>query len=129
MSLEVELITENAEEVKAAFERFGPALESSLFQAYERAAMSEEKNLKATIGFSDRTGRLRRSLYVVAVRYPLGLEFGSHLGYAVYVAMGHGTWLGGWWVQYLSEAVPRVLEAINSALERLTRKFSQEGEV
>lgn len=127
MSIEVELVMENNEDVKRALSEFGPELESELFGSYERLAMQEEKMLKSTTGFKDVTGRLRRSLFVVASRFPLGIEFGSYLSYSYYVAMGHGTWFGGWWVDYLSQAVPRVVDAVEKVLERLVGKYNAKG--
>jgi len=122
--LELELKIENLEEFKQAINKFGPMLKEELYSGFQRIASKEERYLKATTGFRDRTGHLRRSLYVLATYNPLGLELGALAKYAVYVAQGHGTWRGNFWRTYLHEMTPRVAEALDRTIKRLVKKFN-----
>lgn len=125
MTLDLTIEIENAEQVKAALKQFPSMLKEDLYRGFQRIANKEEKILKSTGGFSDRTGRLRRSLYVTATYIPLGLEMGSLARYAVYVAKGHGTWAGNWWNTYLKGMGPRVAEQVARVLKRVVDKFNK----
>jgi len=119
---------ENLEEVQGRMKNFSRQLEFRLYDSLLLTAEREEKILKSTPGFRDVTGHLRRSLYVTAVLNPIGIEMGSFASYAAYTAYPHGTWSGGWWDEYISGAVPRILDSIDRAVERLSREFNEEGE-
>lgn len=126
-TVDFEIELENVEEVKAFFRRFGDKMDFAIYDSLMITANKEERILKGTMGFSDKTGHLRRSLFVTAVLNPLGIEMGSYAKYAPYVAYGHGTWIGGFWDDYVMEAVPRILDSIDRSLNRLIREADQEG--
>lgn len=125
MSLEITFKIENVEEVKRALDRFPVMFKNEMFRGFQRIASKEEKMLKGTSGFQDRTGHLRRSLFVTAMYKPLGLEMGSTSRYAGYVAKGHGTWKGNWWNMYIKDMTPRVVEGISRVLKRLVNKWNK----
>jgi len=124
--LELEINIENVEEFKKALEQFGLMFKNEMYSGFQRITNKEEKILKSTGGFQDRTGSLRRSLFVTATYNPLGMEMGSMSKYAVYVADGHGSWLGNWWKTYLIGMIPRVVEDVEKVLKRLVDKFNRE---
>jgi len=124
-NVELELKIENLEEFKQAIKSFSPMLKEGLYSGFQRIANKEEKILKSTAGFQDRTGHLRRSLYVLATYNPLGLEIGALAKYAYWVAFGHGTWRGNWWNSYLREMAPRVAEGVLGVLERTVKRFNK----
>lgn len=132
MSLEFDIELENAEEVQRTLENIPAKMKFSLFDSMMILAQREENLFKATTGFRDRTGHLRRSLFVTAVLDPLGIEIGAIARYAPYVAFPHGTWLGGFWENYLVEGVPRMLDFIEQSLKRFADRFNiehkEEGE-
>ena len=127
--LELEINIENVEEFKKALEQFGLMFKNEMYEGFQRIANKEEKILKSTGGFQDRTGSLRRSLFVTATYNPLGMEMGSMSKYAIYTAEGHGTWKGSWWNSYLNGMVPRVVEEVEKVLKRLVNKFNREVEL
>ena len=124
--LELTIEIENAEEFKQALERFGVMFKTEMYSGFQRIANKEERILKSTGGFEDRTGRLRRSLFVVATYKPLGLEMGSTSNYAIYTARGHGTWMGSWWNTYIKGMTVRVVEGVERLLKRLVDKYNRE---
>jgi hypothetical protein len=124
--LELTIEVDNIEEFKAALNKFGVMFKNEMYSGFQRIANKEEKKLKSTGGFKDRTGHLRRSLFATATYNPLGLEMGSMSKYAIYVAEGHGTWKGNWWNTYLRGMVPRVVEGVTYLLQRLVNKFNRE---
>ena len=126
--LELEINIENVEEFKKALEQFGLMFKNEMYSGFQRIASKEDKILKSTGGFQDRTGRSRRSLFVVATYNPLGLEMGSFLPHMKYLADGHGSWIGNWWKGYLIGMVPRVVEDVEKVLKRLVNKFNKEVE-
>lgn len=122
--IDFEIHVDNLEEFKAALEAFPPMLQNDLYAGFQRIAAREEKILKGTAGFRDRTGRSRRSLYVVATWRPLGIEMGSWLPHMKWLAEGHGTWEGNWWAQFLRDMTPRVVESLQSLLKRVVDKYN-----
>ena len=125
-TVDFDIEIENLDEVKNVFKQFSREMVFRLFDSFGLTANREEKILKSTIGFRDRTGRLRRDLFVTAVLNPLGIEMGTHTPYAGYVAFGHGTWRGGFWDEYIMGAVPRILDSIDRVVRRLTKEYSTE---
>jgi len=123
--LELTLEIENLKEFKEAIDRFRPMLKNDLYTGFQRVAAKEDRILKGTTGFQDRTGHLRRTLYVLATFRPLGLEIGALAKYAYWVAMGHGTWKGNWWNTYLREMAPRVADALSKILDRIVKKYNR----
>jgi len=123
--LELTLEIENLVEFKTALNEFRPMLKDMLYRSFQRTANKEEQFLKSTAGFQDRTGHLRKSLYVLATFNPLGLELGALAKYAIYVAEGHGTWRGNWWRTYIRKMTPRVAQSVSDALKRVVRKFNR----
>ena len=123
--LELEIKIENIEEFKQALRQFPYMFKEEMYSGFQRIASKEERILKSTGGFQDRTGRLRRSLFATATYRPLGLEMGSYSKYARYVAEGHGTWRGNWWNTYIKGMTPRVVEGVSRVLKRLVRKFNK----
>ena len=124
--LELTIEIENVEEFKKAIDRFGIMFKTEMYDGFQRIANKEDKILKSTGGFEDRTGKLRRSLFVTATYNPLGMEMGSMSKYAVYVAEGHGTWRGNWWNTYIKGMTIRVVEDVERVLKRLVDKFNRE---
>ena len=125
MSVELEITLENKEQVKAALTQFPMELKQSVYTRFQRVANREEKILKSTTGFKDRTGHLRRSLAVVARWNPLSLEMGAYAWYAKYVAHGHGTWVGNWWNTYIRELMNRLPDDISQAVDRAVKAFNR----
>jgi len=125
MNVELTIKIENAEEFRAAIKKFGPEMKDGLYRGFQRIASKEERILKSTGGFRDRTGHLRKSLYVLATYKPLGLEMGALAKYAYWVAEGHGTWKGNFWNTYLREMTPRVVEGVLRVLKRIVNKLNK----
>jgi hypothetical protein len=125
--LEVDIKIINLDEVKRALKTFGVDMQNELLNALQPIASEEEKFLKSTSGFRDRTGHLRRSMYVTVLYNPPGIEVGVTSNYAVYVAMGHGSWRGNWWLTYLHSAVPRIIDGFEKAVNRMAVKFNRGG--
>lgn len=124
--LEFTIEIENVEEVKKALDQFPIMFKREMYSGFQRIANKEERILKSTGGFDDRSGHLRRSLFVTATYNPLGIEMGSFAKYAKYVAEGHGTWRGNWWNTYLKGMTVRVVEEFERLLNRLVNKFNRE---
>lgn len=123
--LEMSIEIENIPEFKKAINDFGPMLKEDMYRSFQRTASKEDRILKSTSGFKDRTGRSRRSLFVTATWKPLGLEMGSFLPHMKYLAEGHGTWKGNWWATYLRGMTVRVVEDVSRALKRLVTKYNK----
>jgi len=124
--VELTIEIENIEEFKHAIDKFGYMFKEDMYSGFQRMANKEERILKSTSGFQDRTGHLRRSLFVTATYNPLGLEMGTYSKYAKYVAEGHGTWRGNWWNTYIKGMTIRVVEGTERLLRRLVEKFNRE---
>lgn len=125
MSVDIEFRVENAEEVKKALRSFPNELKESLYRSYLRSANKQEKILKATTGFRDRTGHLRRTLIATASYNPLAITIAALADYARYVAYGHGTWKGNWWLTFLRGAIPQIVGDAEKALEATVKRFNR----
>jgi len=123
--LELEIKIENIEEFKQALRQFPYMFKEEMYSGFQRIASKENRILKSTGGFQDRTGRSRRSLFVTATYRPLGLEMGSFLKHMKWLAEGHGTWKGNWWTTYLRGMTPRVVEGVSRVLKRLVNKYNK----
>lgn len=124
MSFEMEIEFENADDIRNAIDKFGNDLEFGLYDGFIRASSREENILKSTTGFQDRTGHARRSLVVTAVLHPLGIEISALAKYSYWLEFGHGTWVGGWFREYLREAIPRIMRDVSNILNKLVDKFN-----
>lgn len=125
MEVNMDIKIDNLNQVKEALNQFPKELNDSLFTRFQRIANREEKILKSTTGFNDRTGRLRKELMAVAKYNPLSIEIGTYTPYSSYVAYGHGTWRGGWWQEYIIGLSSRLPNDIKGALERTVRDFNK----
>ena len=125
MSVDLEINIENLNQVKDVLSQFPKELKGSLYTRFQRIANREEKILKSTSGFRDRTGRLRRELMAVAKYNPLSIEIGTYTPYGVYVAYPHGTWRPHWWQEYIKGMASRVPNDIKGVLERAVRDFNK----
>jgi len=123
-TLEIEFEIENITGVKEAFRQFHMELQESLYRRFQRMANREEKILKSTTGFKDRTGKLRKSLAVVARWKPLGLDVAAYAEYAYWVAHGHGTWKGNWWLTYIKGLMERLPNDATQAMARAVKSFN-----
>ena len=126
--LRLEIKVKNIKGLLVPLEEFTPIMRRELYNSLLRIANKEERMLKSTLKFTDRTGKLRRSLFIVATFKPLGISGGSFNPYAIYVAYPHGTWSGSWWLSYKRRAIPRILNAIKGAANRIVRKWSKRKE-
>ena len=125
MEVNLEINIENLNQVKEALNQFPIELKNSLYTRMQRIANREEKILKSTTGFQDRTGRLRRELMAVAKYNPLSVEIGTYTPYGTYVAYPHGrSWKPHWWQDYIVGMAFRVPEDIKGVLERTVRDFN-----
>lgn len=118
-----------------ALKEFGPisislkaAIKNKLYYSLLRLVVKETKILKSEAVFTDRTGRLRRSLFVEATFRPLAIIAGSYHPYFKYVAYAHGTWPGGWWEDYKKKAKPRITKAIDKAIKRIIGLYRKDLE-
>ena len=125
VNLELTIDIENLKNVQRALEQFPNELKNSMFRKMQVVSNREEKILKGTSGFKDRTGRSRRSLFVTATYNPVGIEMGSYIPHMVPLAFGHGTWAGGFWEEYIKGMARRLPEDIGSALERTIKEFER----
>ena len=123
MNLELSINMENLKQVEQALDQFPIELKEGMHRRMQQSANREEKILKSTTGFRDRTGRSRRSLFATATYNPIGIEIGSFLPHMVPLAYGHGTWLGGFWEEYIKGLAQRMPEDIKNMLERTIRAF------
>jgi len=124
--LEIQIELENMQQIKEKLDRFPIELKQTIYRSNQRTANMVEKQLKAVTGFTDRTGKLRRSFYADATFNPLGITFGSLDPKAVYVAYPHGTWQGSWWESFKRRMVPQIIDKIKRAIEKAVRKFNME---
>jgi len=125
MNVTLDINIENLNQVKEALSQFPNELKESLYTRYQRIANREEKILKSTVGFKDRTGRLRRELFVAVNYNPLSIEFGTWTPYSPYVAYGHGSFKGGFWQEYIIGMASRVPNDIKNVLERTVNDFNK----
>jgi len=125
MTLETIITIDNMSEVKEYLDQFPPILKEEVFRSFQRLAFTKDKELKASADFNDRTGRSRRSLFVVATYNPLGLEMGSYLPHMKYLAYGHGTWRGGWWEKWKRQSTAQIVERITNTVKRAVNKFNR----
>jgi len=123
--LEISIVIENEEQLKQVLDSFSLEMEGEVYNSLLRTANKEEKILKSTARFTDRTGKGRRSLFVTATFNPLGIEGGSYNPYMKYVAKGHGTWRGNWWETYKKGAIPRIFKDIERAVNKVVKKFNR----
>ena len=123
--IEFDIKFENIKEVQDLLRQFPIEMKEEVFRSFQRTAAKQEKELKATTGFRDVTGKLRRTLFVVATYNPLGIEMGSWSDYAKYVAEGHGTWLGNWWETFKRRSIPEISISIEKALTRIVEKYNR----
>lgn len=124
--LEMSIEIENMKEVQGRFTSFQKVeLKRTLHRSNQRTANKVEKELKAVPGFTDRTGKLRRSFYADATYNPLGIVFGSLDPKAVFVAYAHGTWKGSWWETFKKRIIPEIITSMRNAVERAVKKFNQ----
>lgn len=123
--LEISLEIENMPLIKEKIDRFPIELKQTIYRSNQRTANMVEKQLKAVTGFTDRTGKLRRSFYADATFNPLGIIFGSLDPKAVYVAYPHGTWQGSWWETFKRRIVPQVVSRMEKAIKKAVNKFNR----
>ena len=125
MEVNLEINIENLNQVKEAINQFPNELKESLYRRFQRVANREEKILKSTTGFQDRTGRLRRELMAVAKYNPLSIEIGTYNPYSPYVAYGHGSWRGGFWQEYIIGMASRLPNDLRESVDRAINDFSK----
>lgn len=125
MQVNMEVNIENLNQVKEVLNQYPVELKESVYRKFQRSANREEKILKSTTGFKDKTGRLRRELMAVAKYNPLSIEIGTYTPYGTYVAFGHGTWRPTWWYNYLRGVSSRIPNDIKQALERSVKDFNE----
>ena len=125
MSVEIELRLENSEEIQMYLERFPRKAQVELGRAIDKDVPRLEKELKGRGAFHDRTGKLRRALYVITRIDPIGIIFGADTPYASYVAFGHGTWTPTWFVEFIEYAAQEVVRILDEALTSLLEKESK----
>lgn len=125
MEVNLEINVENLNQVKEALSQFPNELKDSLYRRFQRIANREEKTLKSTSGFQDRTGRLRRELMAVAKYNPLSIEIGTYTPYGIYVAYPHGTWKPIWWLDYIKGLSSRLPNDLREAVDRAVKDFSK----
>lgn len=123
-NLDMGLELENVEEVKAALDSFRPEMKMALYQGLEKIASKKEKELKSSSGWTDQTGKFRRSLFVAPTFEPLGLEFGSFASYGYWVAHAHGTWLPSWWDEWIEKCALQLTDELERVLDRVTKQFN-----
>lgn len=124
--LEIQIEVENMQEILRRIEDFQDVeLKQSIYRSNQRTANQVEKRLKMVSGFTDRTGKLRRSFYAEATFNPLGIIFGSLDPKAIYVAYAHGTWQGSFWETFKKETMPWIIDRMKDAVERAVKKFNR----
>jgi len=124
--LEFTIEVENMREMLQKIEDFQHVeLKQTIHRSNQRTANMVEKQLKAVTGFTDRTGKLRRSFFADATYNPLGIIFGSMDPKAIYVAYPHGTWQGSWWETFKSDIIPQVIDRMKKAIEKAVKKFNR----
>lgn len=125
--LEMTIKVENMKEILQKIEDFQRVdLKQTVHRSNQRTANMVEKQLKAVTGFTDRTGKLRRSFYADATYNPLGIIFGSLDPKAVYVAYPHGTWPGNFWETFKKRIIPQIIDRMEKAIEKAVKKFNME---
>lgn len=124
--VEIEVRLDNLPQIMDAFERFPEVMKDTMFRSLQRSANREEKILKSTREFKDRTGYLRRSMAVVARYKPVGIDVNVFAPYGVYVAHAHGTWRPRWWYRFVGGFMERIPRDISNALKRAIKKFNSE---
>ena len=122
--LEIEIKVENMKEMLDIVDNCPVEIRQTLYKSFQRTASKVEKELKSVTGFTDRTGKLRRSFYADATYNPLGIIFGSLDPKAIFVAYSHGTWPGNWWETFKKRTVPQVIDRVRRGIERAVRKFN-----
>ena len=122
--LEIEIKVENMKEMLSIMDNYPVELRQTLYRSFQRTASKVERELKSVTGFTDRTGKLRRSFYADATYNPLGIIFGSLDPKAIFVAYAHGTWPGNWWETFKKRTVPQVIDRVRRGIERAVRKFN-----
>jgi len=123
--LEMSIEVENMSEMLQKIEDFQHIeLKQTIYRSNQKTANMVEKQLKAVTGFTDRTGKLRRSFYADATFNPLGIVFGSLDPKAIYVAYPHGTWAGNFWETFKRRIVPQIIDRMEKAIERAIKKFN-----
>lgn len=126
--VDMEVRLENLPEVVEAFKQFPVDMKNTMFRSLQISSNREEKILKSTTGFRDRTGHLRSTMAVVARYRPIGIDVDIFARYAKYVAHAHGTWRPRWWYEFVAGFMERIPRGISSALERAVKKFNRETE-
>lgn len=122
--LEFKIEIENMREIQQLLEEFPIELKQTIYRSNQRTANMVEKQLKAVTGFTDRTGKLRRSFYADATFNPLEIVFGSLDPKAVYVAYAHGTWQGSFWETFKTKVIPQIIDRMRKAVEKAMKKFN-----
>lgn len=122
---DIGLKVENEAQFKKVLAMWPDELRESLFRSMQLTANFMEKEIKITVGFQDRTGHLRRSIYVDALYNPLGIDVGVKAKYAIYTEQGHGTWKGGWFTREMIRIMPLVQKKIEHGLEEAIKKFNK----
>lgn len=125
MNMEIEVRLDNLDEIRDALNRFPEEMTNSMYRRLQRSAAREEKILKSTREFKDRTGYLRNTMAVVATYRPIGIYANIFAWYAKYVAHAHGTWNPRWWYEFIGGFMTRIPKDLSKALEEVVKLWNE----